>query len=102
MKTFQKITLAAAISAAPFMAQAELTPMDDALMGDTTGQAGVTIEIDLGNDGIKVGEVVYTDTAHNGALINDANNVAPGDPGYINTYDQVDGGSVSLENQEGV
>jgi hypothetical protein len=61
MKTFQKITLAAAISAAPFMAQAELTPMDDALMGDTTGQAGVTVEIELGAGGIDIGSVVYTD-----------------------------------------
>jgi hypothetical protein len=61
MKTFQKITLAAAISAAPFMAQAELTPMDDALMGDTTGQAGVTIEIDIAAGGISVGEIEYQD-----------------------------------------
>jgi hypothetical protein len=61
MKTFQKITLAAAISAAPFMAQAELTPMDDALMGDTTGQAGVTIEIDIDAAGISIGEIEYTD-----------------------------------------
>lgn len=61
MKTFQKITLAAAISAAPFMAQAELTPMDDALMGDTTGQAGVTVEINIDGGGISVGEIEYTD-----------------------------------------
>lgn len=61
MKTFQKITLAAAISAAPFMAQADLTPMDDALMGDTTGQAGVTIEIDIDSAGISVGEIEYID-----------------------------------------
>jgi hypothetical protein len=61
MKTFQKITLAAAISAAPFMAQAELTPMDDALMGDTTGQAGVTIEINIQDTGVTVGEIEYKD-----------------------------------------
>jgi hypothetical protein len=63
MKTFQKITLAAAISAAPFMAQAELTPMDDALMGDTTGQAGVTIEIDIAATGVKIGEIEYADVS---------------------------------------
>lgn len=61
MKTFQKITLAAAISAAPFMAQADLTPMDDSLMGNTTGQAGVTIEIDIDSAGISVGEIEYID-----------------------------------------
>jgi hypothetical protein len=61
MKTFQKITLAAAISVAPFMAQAELTPMDDSLMGNTTGQAGVTIDMEIGSAGVTVGSVVYTD-----------------------------------------
>ena len=77
MKTFQKIALVSAIAAAPFAAQADLTPMDDSLMGNTTGQAGVTIEIDLGAAGIKIGEVIYTDTA---------------------TATDTDGGSVSLEN----
>lgn len=77
MKTFQKIALVSAIAAAPFAAQAGLTPMDDASMSNTTGQAGVTIEIDLGTAGIKVGSVVYTDTA---------------------TATDTDGGSVSLEN----
>jgi hypothetical protein len=61
MKTFQKIILASAISAAPFMAQAELTPMDDSLMGDTTGQAGVTIDLTIGSTGVKVGAITYTD-----------------------------------------
>lgn len=61
MKTLKKITLASAIAAAPFMAQAELTPMDDALMGNTTGQAGVTIEINIQDTGVTVGEVEYVD-----------------------------------------
>ena len=63
MKTFQKIALVSAIAAAPFAAQADLTPMDDSLMGNTTGQAGVTIEIDIAGSGISVGEIEYTDTA---------------------------------------
>tara|TARA_B110001454_G_scaffold43940_1_gene42970 strand:+ start:2400 stop:3590 length:1191 start_codon:yes stop_codon:yes gene_type:complete len=92
MKTFQKITLAAAISAAPFMSQA-MEALDDTVLGNTTGQAGVTIEIDLGDNGIKVGSVVYTDTAHQ---VVDVNGVAPGDAGYIATTE--DGGSVALEN----
>jgi len=61
MKTFQKIALVSAIAAAPFAAQADLTPMDDSLMGNTTGQAGVTIEIDMGNAGVTIGEVEYVD-----------------------------------------
>jgi hypothetical protein len=77
MNTLKKITLASAIAAAPFMAQAELTPMDDALMGDTTGQAGVTVEIELGASGITIDSVTYTDTK-----------------GAADT----DGGSVVLEN----
>jgi len=100
MKTFQKIALVSAIAAAPFAVQADLVPMEEALMGNTTGQAGVTIEIDLGNDGIKVGSVVYTDTAHGiGPEINDTNGVAPGAANYISTYASYeDGGSVALEN----
>ncbi|MFT4765133.1 MAG: hypothetical protein ACI9OH_002241 [Oleispira sp.] len=61
MKTFQKIALVSAIAAAPFAAQADLTPMDDSLMGNTTGQAGVTIEINIQETGISVGEIEYTD-----------------------------------------
>ncbi|MBL4798789.1 MAG: hypothetical protein JKY50_15330 [Oleispira sp.] len=61
MKTFKKIILASAISAAPFASQA-MEALDDTVLGNTTGQAGVTIEIELGTDGIKVGEVLYTDT----------------------------------------
>jgi hypothetical protein len=93
MKTFQKIALVSAIAAAPFAAQAGLVSLEEAEMSNVTGQAGVTIEIDLGNDGIKVGSVVYTDTAHQ---IDDLNGVAPGGVGYIVTT--ADGGSVALEN----
>jgi len=96
MKTFQKITLAAAISAAPFMSQA-MEALDDSVLAATTGQAGVTIEIDLGDEGIKVGSVVYTDTAHD-VQVTDVNGVEPGDTGYIETLESRDGGSVALEN----
>ena len=47
MKFLKKATLAAAVAVAPFAAQAELKAMDDAMMSATTGQAGVTIEIDM-------------------------------------------------------
>ncbi|WP_419810772.1 DUF6160 family protein [Bacterioplanoides sp.] len=62
MKFLKKATLAAAIAAAPFAAQAELKAMDDAALSATTGQAGVTIEIDIEGAGVSVGEIEYTDT----------------------------------------
>ena len=58
MKALNKLALAAAISAAPF-AQAELTSIDDALLGDMTGQAGISIEL---TTGVSIGSLVYTDT----------------------------------------
>jgi len=60
MKTFQKIALVSAIAAAPFAAQA-MESMDDAMMAETVGQAGVTIDITIGGSGISVGEVEYVD-----------------------------------------
>ena len=58
MNTFKKLALVAAISAAPF-AQAELVSMDDAVLGDMTGQAGISIDLSAE---VEVGSVVYTDT----------------------------------------
>ncbi len=46
MKGLKKLALATAVAAAPF-AQAELTAMDDSLLADMTGQAGITIDVDL-------------------------------------------------------
>jgi hypothetical protein len=62
MKTFQKIILASAISAAPFASQA-MEALDDSVLAATTGQAGVTIEINIAGSGVSVGEIEYTDTA---------------------------------------
>ncbi|GEM_PF-1257573 len=98
MKTFQKITLAAAISAAPFMAQAELTPMDDALMGDTTGQAGVTVEISINaGSAITIEEVTYTDTASTD-LVNGDRLLDETDDNIVNPLATFDGGSVAMQN----
>jgi len=60
MKTFQKIILASAISAAPFASQA-MEALDDSVLGNTTGQAGVTIEINIQDTGVSIGEIEYTD-----------------------------------------
>jgi len=58
MKAFKKLALVTAIAAAPF-AQAEMVAIDDALMGEMTGQAGITIEL---STEVKIGSVIYTDT----------------------------------------
>ncbi len=57
MKGFKKLALVAAISAAPF-AQAELTAMDDSLLSEMTGQAGVSIELDTA---VTIGSITWTD-----------------------------------------
>jgi len=46
MKGLKKLALATAVAAAPF-AQAEMTAMDDSLLAEMTGQAGITIDVDL-------------------------------------------------------
>ncbi|WP_148862631.1 DUF6160 family protein [Marinobacter fonticola] len=58
MKGLKKLALASAIAAAPFAAQAELRALDDGAMGNVTGQAGVTIELETKVD---VGEFRYVD-----------------------------------------
>jgi len=58
MKGLKKIALVTAIAAAPFAAQAELTALDDVSMGNMTGQAGVTIELETL---VTIGEFKYTD-----------------------------------------
>ena len=58
MKGLKKIALVAAIAAAS-SAQAELVSMDETAMGETTGQAGLTIDITSAE--ISIGEIAYQD-----------------------------------------
>ncbi|WP_372965513.1 DUF6160 family protein [Marinobacter sp.] len=58
MKGLKKIALVTAIAAAPFAAHADLKAMDDSMMGNITGQAGVTIELETQ---VSIGSFVYTD-----------------------------------------
>lgn len=58
MKGLKKLTLATAIAAVPFAAQADLKALDDSAMGNVTGQSGVTIELEAQVD---VKEVAYQD-----------------------------------------
>ncbi|MCK0164038.1 DUF6160 family protein [Marinobacter sp. S6332] len=59
MKGLKKIALATAIAAAPFVAHADMQALDDSAMGNVTGQAGVTIELETK---VNIGEFSYTDT----------------------------------------
>jgi len=58
MKGLKKIALATAVAAAPFAAQAELKALNDSAMGNVTGQAGVTIELQTK---VSIGQFKYTD-----------------------------------------
>ena len=64
MKGLKKIALVTAIAAAPFAANAELQAMNDMAMGNVTGQAGVTIELETQ---VSIGQFKYTDTNGGGA-----------------------------------
>jgi len=63
MKGLKKIALATAVAAAPFAAQAELKALNDSAMGNVTGQAGVTIELETK---VSIGQFKYTDTNEGG------------------------------------
>ena len=58
MKGLKKLAIASAVAAAPF-AQAELVAMDDAVLADMTGQAGVSIEL---STQVSIDSFTYTDT----------------------------------------
>ena len=58
MKGLNKLVLASAIAAISAGAQAELKALDDSAMGELTGQAGLTIDIETQ---YTIGEFAYTD-----------------------------------------
>lgn len=58
MKGLNEIALVVAVAALPFAANAQLKVLDDAAMGNLTGQAGVTLELQTRID---IAEVKYTD-----------------------------------------
>lgn len=61
MKGLKKLALATAVAAVPFAAHADLKALDDTSMGNVTGQAGVTIELETKID---IGEFRYTDEGY--------------------------------------
>lgn len=90
MKGLKKIALATAIAAAPFAANAELQAMNDTAMGDVTGQAGVTIELETK---VSIGQFKYTDEgsfAVNDIVLGGAGVTAIGaGAGYTDLLDQL-------------
>ena len=58
MKGFKKLALVAAI-AAPLSSVHALEALDDSMLSDMTGQAGVTIDLETQ---VKIGQVAWTDT----------------------------------------
>ncbi len=90
MKGLKKIALVAAIAAAPFAANAELQALNDTAMGDVTGQAGVTIELETK---VSIGQFKYTDEgsfAVNDIVLGGAGVTADGAAaGYTDLLDQL-------------
>lgn len=58
MKGLKKLALASAIAAVATGAQAELKALDDSTMGEMTGQAGLTIDIETE---VTIGQFMYKD-----------------------------------------
>ncbi|MBQ0834520.1 DUF6160 family protein [Marinobacter sp.] len=90
MKGLKKIALVTAIAAAPFAAHAEMQAMNDTAMGDVTGQAGVTIELETK---VSIGQFKYTDEgsfAVNDIVLGGAGVTADGaTAGYNDLLDQL-------------
>ncbi|GBO82697.1 DUF6160 family protein [Marinobacter salsuginis] len=90
MKGLKKIALATAVAAAPFAANADLKALDDSAMGNVTGQAGVTIELETK---VSIGQFKYTDEgsfAVNDIVLGGAGVTAAGSTaGYNDLLDQL-------------
>jgi len=64
MKGLKKLALATAVAAAPF-AHADLVAMDDSALSEMTGQAGVTIDVDLQ---MEIENIIYVDRDGNNGV----------------------------------
>jgi len=95
MKGLKKLALATAVAAAPF-AQAELTAMDDALLEEMTGQAGITIDVDLD---MSIDAIKYVDRDGNREIVAAAGGAGTGDHD-INGDPQV-GGDYEITGTQG-
>lgn len=104
MKGLKKLALAAAVTAAPF-AQAELTAMDDALLGEMTGQAGLTIDMNLD---MSIAEIRYADEDGQGTDVGDAGYLTLsniqifGDQGVGGTQALIKGVTIDVDGNDGI
>lgn len=106
MKGLKKIALASAIAAVTAGAQAELKALDDSTMGELTGQAGLTIDIETK---FSIGQFMYKDAGSlfiNGITV--GGNANTTDANLANDTDMLDnirmnidiaGGAATGENQ---
>ena len=117
MKGLKKLALVSAIAAVSAGAQAELVAMDESALSATTGQAGITIDIEaqvsvgeiayqdgtggfIGIEDVRIGGTSYTDTGVAGALDNvrltidvaDGTEALQHGSSAFNLYNQVIGG----------
>ena len=79
MKGLKKVALASAIAAVSAGAQAELKALDDSAMGELTGQAGLTIDIETK---WSIGEFMYKDA---GSVLISGISMGGNDSGTNNT-----------------
>ncbi|MFD2228697.1 DUF6160 family protein [Alkalimarinus sediminis] len=78
MNGLNKKTMVALSMMLPVAAMAEIRPIDDLELGEVTGQAGISIELETKVD---IGEVLYTDT-----------------PSVAGSANMIGGGSLSMKN----
>ena len=92
MKGLKKLALASAIAAVAAGAQAELKALDDSTMGELTGQAGLTIDLETK---VSIGQFMYKDAGSlfiNGITIGGTSNTADDSTtgGLANNTDMLD------------
>ena len=104
MKGLKKLVLATAVAAAPF-AQAELTAMDDSFLEGMTGQAGITLDINLD---MNIEEIRYADEDGYGDDINDGGYLTLskikifGDQGTANDQALIKGVTIDVDKDDGI
>ncbi len=104
MKGLKKLVLATAVAAAPF-AQAELTAMDDSFLEGMTGQAGITLDINLD---MNIEEIRYADEDGYGEDINDGGYLTLskikifGDQGTANDQALIKGVTIDVDKDDGI
>jgi len=104
MKGLKKLVLATAVAAAPF-AQAELTAMDDSFLEGMTGQAGITLDINLD---MNIAEIRYADEDGSGDDINDGGYLTLsdikifGDQGVANDQALIKGVTIDVDKNDGI